>query len=532
MDSTMSDKYVTDPALLQQLNAPSKQYINDPALLAELNGELNYPKLNAQQIQDNALRQRLQGQSFLSRNLEGAMTAPSNLIEGIKQGAYELINAKNPLDVSTRGVPQQGYDTSKIRQNRVIASEAPVGAFGGNVLTALPLAFLPGGQRMAGQAVYGSLLGAMQPTMGDESRTENMVTGGLAGAAFPLASKATTAGGKLGAALLGETTGTSTETVKEAAKSGFEGNKKFLTNLRTNEPMANVVNEAKDALNNMRMAKNAEYRQGMAGVTQDKSILDFSDIYKGVSDALNKVTFKGQVKDKFAADKVGDAKLEIDRWKNLNANDYHTPEGMDALKQKIGGILETIPYEQKTARSAIQDMYNSVKGTIEKQAPDYNNVMKDYSEASSLINEIEKSLSLGKKNFDDQALRKLQSLTRNNAQTNFGNRLSLAEELKNKGGADLMPSLAGQAMSSLMPRGLTGKLSEGALALASLQNPAALLGSPFFSPRLMGEMLYAGGRGVKGIQNVLQKLPVSAEQAKKLGFALSTGLQNTNQGEQ
>jgi hypothetical protein len=48
----------------------------------------------------------------------------------------------------------------------------------------------------------------------------------------------------------------------------------------------------------------------------------------------------------------------------------------------------------------------------------------------------------------------------------------------------------------------------------------------------MGELLYAGGRGAKGIQNVLQKLPISSEQAKKLGFALSAGLQNTNQGEQ
>ena len=219
----MSKQYVTDPALLEQLNAPSKQYVTDPALLAELNGKINYPKLNTQKTQDDALRQRLQGESWMSRNLEGLMTAPSNLLEGVKQGAYELTHAKNPLDVSTQGVPQQGYDTSKIRQNRVIASEAPTGAIAGNVATALPLAFLPGGSRMAGQTAYGTLLSAAEPTMGDESRVSNMAVGGLTGLAIPASVKIASALRKDPAelareALVNATKDTST---KEALKAGF-----------------------------------------------------------------------------------------------------------------------------------------------------------------------------------------------------------------------------------------------------------------------------------------------------------------------
>lgn len=532
MASTMSKQYVTDPALLEQLNSPSKQYVTDPSLLAQLNGEIDYPKLTAQQVKDNALRQRLQGEGWLSRNLEGAMTAPSNIWEGVKQGAYELTHAKNPLNEQTRGVPQQGYDTSKIHENRVIASEAPTGAIAGGVATALPLAFVPGGQRMAGQVGYGSLLGAVQPTEGDESRVGNMVTGGLAGGALPITSKAISRGGKLGAALLGESTGTSGETVAEAAKSGFTGNKKFLSNLRGDEPMTNVVNDAKSALTNMKIAKNNEYRQGMAGVTNDKSILDFMDIDKGLSDALNKVSYKGQVKNEVAANKVADAQKIVNKWKSLDPAEFHTPEGLDALKQRVGAILEGIPDNEKTAYNAVKDVYGSIKNSIAKQAPDYHNVMRDYSEASDLINEIEKSLSLGKKNFDDQALRKLQSLTRNNAQTNYGNRLSLAEELKNKGGADLMPSLAGQAMSPLMPRGLAGKIGEGGVAFAALHNPLALGAAPLFSPRMMGELLYAGGRGAKGIESALSKLPISSNKAKKLATALSNSLHNTETTDQ
>lgn len=155
---------------------------------AEDSGAIDYNKLYKQKAQDDALRQRLQSESFLSRNLEGAMTAPSNLIEGIKQGAYELFNAKNPLDASTRGVPQQGYDTSKIRQNRVIASEAPVGAIAGNIATALPLAFAPGGTRALGGMGYGTLYGAALPTLDGESRMENAISTGMMGGVVPTVS--------------------------------------------------------------------------------------------------------------------------------------------------------------------------------------------------------------------------------------------------------------------------------------------------------------------------------------------------------
>lgn len=151
---------------------------------------LDYEKLLKQKAQDEALRQRLQEESWATRNLEGAMTAPSNLLEGIKQGAYELTHAKNPLDVTTRGVPQKGYDTSKIRENRIIASEAPIGALAGNVVTYAPLAFAPGAQSAVGGIGYGALAGALQPTTEGESRSSNAVTGALLGGAVPVASAA------------------------------------------------------------------------------------------------------------------------------------------------------------------------------------------------------------------------------------------------------------------------------------------------------------------------------------------------------
>jgi hypothetical protein len=152
---------------------------------SEESGGIDYKKLYAQKAQEEQLRSKLRQEPWIQRNIEGAMTAPSNLWEGVKQTAYELTHAKNPLDVETRGIPQQGYDTSKIRENRIIASEAPVGAITGNVATALPLAFAPGGTTALGGVGYGALYGAAQPTLPGESRFENIVTGGLSGGVVP-----------------------------------------------------------------------------------------------------------------------------------------------------------------------------------------------------------------------------------------------------------------------------------------------------------------------------------------------------------
>ena len=91
-------------------------------------------------------------------------------------------------------------------------------------------------------------------------------------------------------------------------------------------------------------------------------------------------------------------------------------------------------------------------------------------------------------------MRKLQSLMRNNVNTNYGNRLDLAKELERAGGKELMPALAGQAMSSLTPRGMMGPAGVGLGGYAALTNPAALPMLAFGSPRLVGGAAYGAGR--------------------------------------
>ena len=327
--------------------------------------------------------------------------------------------------------------------------------------------------------------------------------------------------------ILGVTTGVGADTVGEAYKAGKAGNKVFMENLTGKAEPTAVLDEAKNALQNIRVAKNDAYRSGMVDVSKDKSVLNFGDIDQALANADAKVTYKGQIKDKFAATKVAEAQKEVNKWRNLDPAEYHTPEGIDALKQKIGSILESIPYEQKTARSAVQDIYNSTRKTVANQAPTYDKVMKDYSEASDLVTQIEKSLSLNDRASVDTAMRKLQSLTRNNVQTNYGQRIKLARELEQYGGENIMPALAGQAMNEWLPRGLVGKGEDIAAILGAAHMSPATLAFPLAMPKVVGTGAYGAGK----VAGAIDKLPITLNQKDKLALMLYQ-MQNANRGEE
>ncbi|HEY6019163.1 MAG TPA: hypothetical protein VIY48_04465 [Candidatus Paceibacterota bacterium] len=312
-----------------------------------------------------------------------------------------------------------------------------------------------------------------------------------------IAGKAVTGAGRGAANLIGGLgTHTGGESVMEAARAGLAGGeqaKTFAENMRGKVPMTDVLDDAKANLEAMGRAKSAEYRAGMANVSNDKSVLSFDGIDKAIADARGAAQYKGQVKNPRAAEVLQNISDEVAKWKNLDPAEYHTPEGLDALKQKIGAMAETIPFEERSAKLVATKIYNSIKSEITKQAPTYADVMKNYSDATEQIREIERALSLGGKASVDTAMRKLQSLTRNNANTNYGNRLDLARQLEEQGGRQIMPALAGQAMSSWTPRGLGNVVGAATLGGAAY-NPSLAAFLPLQSPRLVGEAALRTGQ--------------------------------------
>lgn len=392
----------------------------------------------------------------------------------------------------------------------IVAKVAPVVA---NSLTKLAPAIQSGGLTLGANAPTnaianlllrtggGAVNGAVSAGMVDP---QDMGAGAVIGGAIPGAVKIAGAAGNLlkDAAsgtvkhVLGMSTGTGGEAVRTAYQSGKEGATTFLDNMRGNVPMTDVLDSAKSALGQMRMDRSAQYKAGMAGVSADKSVIDFAPIDKAVSTLQSMGNYKGQVINKNASGVVDDISNLVNQWKGLDPAEFHTPEGLDALKQAISDIRDTTQFGT-AGRKAADTAYNAVKGEITAQAPTYAKVMKDYSQASETLSEVERALSLGNKAAADTSMRKLQSLMRNNVNTNFGNRLDLAKTLE-QSGADILPAVAGQSMSSWTPRGLAGLAASGSAAGAMLANPVALAGLPAASPRLVGELAYGLGAANRG----------------------------------
>jgi hypothetical protein len=318
-------------------------------------------------------------------------------------------------------------------------------------------------------------------------------------------------------------TGVGTEPITQAVKAGQEGNATFLENMRGQVPITQVLDDAKTNLAKMNLDKQAEYRSGMVNVKSDTSVLDFAGIDKAIKDAESMAYFKGKIKDKTAAKVLDDIKNKVADWKKSDPAEYHTPEGMDNLKQSLWEDFGKLGMEEKTAYSAGKQVYDAVKKEISTQAPEYSKVMKNYTEATEQIKEIERALSLGQKASADTAMRKLQSLMRNNVNTNYGQRLELAKQLEAMGGNEMMPALAGQALNQFTPRGLQRATAapEALLAYGAGGPALAVADLATSSPRFVGEAAYKYGqmldalnKAKQPISNISNKMNVSPQQAR------------------
>lgn len=327
---------------------------------------------------------------------------------------------------------------------------------------------------------------------------------------FNIAAKTTKATGKATAGALGFTTGAGMRAVEESAKAGYEGGKKgqaFVAQMREREPVSAVVDEASQAVDVLRQQRGQQYRSGMANVAQDATVLDMAPIRAAFNQLEQVGQFRGrsgtaapQMLNEPAAGAVSKMNEIISSWEKLDPTEFHTPEGLDKLKQKIYNASKG--YQPGTPERLVADqMYKAVRQVVANQAPEYTRVMADYEQATDLLHELEKSLSISDRATADTTLRKLQSILRNNANTNYGQRVALGEELVGAGAETLFPRLAGQAMSANLPRSLSGQLSGAGVVGNILQNfpgafvePSTYVAGALTSPRAVGEAAYAAGQ--------------------------------------
>lgn len=467
------------------------------------------------------------GKQPLSRNEERRRSIDDGLKSLIDADPNSVLYQAGKLGGEIAGTAGVGnFLVGGLKAAPIVAKYAPRLAFGGLADTAIatkapallnaiqtggmragassaPFFSMAGAKNMLTRATGGAITGGTTAGLVDP---EYAATGAIAGAALPPGLKIAGEVGRLvrkgvataGKNILGASTGTGAESIDAAYQAGRRGSQAFLDNMRGKASFGDVVDDAKTALQKMRTDRSEAYRSGMVDISNDKTVIDFAPISSAMSKVSQMGSYKGQQINKNAAGTVDEIAEVVNKWRSLDPAEFHTPEGLDALKQAVGDIRDSTQFGT-AARRAADSVYNSIKDQITAQAPTYSKVMKDYAQASSTLKEVEKALSLGDKASVDTSIRKLQSLLRNNAQTNYGNRLELARTLEDKGGADLMSSIAGQTMNSLTPRGMTGAIQKGGAVVGAVGTggasiPLTLAAAPFTSPRLVGEALYGIGR--------------------------------------
>lgn len=322
-----------------------------------------------------------------------------------------------------------------------------------------------------------------------------------------VAAKAT---GEVGANVLGVTTGAGAEAVKEAVRAGKAGGAKgeaFVENMRGGGDMEDILAQAREAVGNMRKDASEAYRNGMVDVAKDKTILDFQPIYDRLGKLRDRAFMGDKVKNPSAAAVYEKAKGIVDDWAAGDPAQFHTPEGMDGLKQRLGDLSNDFATDNnRRAASIATGVYGEVRDVIAKQVPEYSKVMKQYQTAAEKLADIERSLSLKTGAPVDTSIRKLQSILRNNANTNYGRRVDLGRTIEEAGADTLFPSLAGQQLNATTPRGLGAVTAGGGVMGAIPTGGTSLIALPLASPRLVGEAAYAGGRFAGGASDFAENL--------------------------
>jgi len=307
------------------------------------------------------------------------------------------------------------------------------------------------------------------------------------------------------ATTLSFTSGTGREAVSQAYKAGKEGGdavKRFRDSLTGKADPTEVVAKARFNLDILYKQRRRNYLEGKANL---------KDINLSLSPVRSKLTELQNLRTTNAStiEAAGKAAEILQRAEKQG---YKSLADFDELKRTLNS--EAMNYTGE-ARSAISEMADLVRKSIDDVDPNYGKVMKSYENASKIIQEIEKALSLKDTKTAEVALKKLLTSMRDGVSTNYGQRLNLAQELEGvTGGKKFMSELAGQELSSVVPRGLQGRvtsaLATGGAAYGvgvGMLSPSSLLPLALASPRFVGEASQLAGRTARRAQQAAQVVP-------------------------
>ena len=284
--------------------------------------------------------------------------------------------------------------------------------------------------------------------------------------------------------------------------------KDFTDAMRGKIDQKDVVSDANKAFENMNKRKQKDFVDQKTKLKLDKVKMNIDDVIKGIDDFKSQKML-GNVLD--LSDEATAMLADIEKTiGEFYANkSLHTAAGVDWLKRKISNKYPLSPKNADT-QMVVSNMQNLVKNQIIQQVPEYSKVMEAFETASLLQKELMQELSLGKTKNAATTLKKLQSIMRNNANTNYGARLQAFNKLDEFSEANILEKIAGMELNSWTNRGIKSVVPASAAAYSLGSGNLAALGIlPFSSPKLTGEASRILGKASNTVVPALQSSRVS-----------------------
>lgn len=289
------------------------------------------------------------------------------------------------------------------------------------------------------------------------------------------------------------TTGRSPELIQQAARAGLEGTEAqrnaFLRYSTAGANDMDIVDAAEEALSKAKTARSDAYKARMTSLGTAPPDVDYVPILKRLDQLKDDYSIKSSTgirlpKNKEAIDLIEAIEKEMVPYaKGPAGSAERNIFGADALKQRINEMMLSAKGNPGAYRAGV-DAYNTMKDAIMKVSPEYGSIMREYEEATGLINDIRNSLGVGRAG-PETVLKRL--LPKKQPST----RKLLIEKLSEYD--DKLPHMiAGAALREAVPGGIQNLISTVVgFGVHPIGGVANVLAS---SPKLAGRTAYTAGR--------------------------------------
>jgi len=446
----------------------------------------------------------------LVKDISQAVLHPIRTAKSLKdvaQGAVSLlIPGEQPNEDKARAVGQFFKDRyGGIENVQKTVQEDPVG------FLADISAFLTGG----GLAIRGAGAAGKISTISKVGQTIQKV--GLATEPLNVLAKGTSIVtrpitkplGVLARESLGISTGQGGQIIREAF---LNPTPEFRQSLRGQTTVDNILTTAREGLDIIKEQRGAAYRTSLAKIKGANKSIDVNKFQLFVDKKLNQFNIsvgkdgvldfsKSVIADTAEQGRIGEVIQAVKTW------DDNTALGLDTLKQRLSDFYTT----SGKGRALTNSINSELTSILNKSVKGYKKMTADYQNASTLIKEIEGTLSLGKNARADTTIRKLISAMKQDSEL----KRALVDQIDALTDKNITSQLAGTALSAGVPSGLIGRgIFAGVLSAPLLGvSPTILFGLFLSSPRIVGEFLNALGMSNKAIQSFLEfvKSPIGRE---------------------